>query len=275
MMQREAEQRGCKGGSREMEGKEVVKKPIKKYGFKVIVICFWLLLWEVASWQDPREIFIASPVSVFVTLIGLIKDGGFWVTIAWSSFRITAGFVMALAAGIILAAAAYNSSVFRELISPVMKIMKTIPVASFIILALLWINNKTNLSILISFMMVLPLVYTNVLQGLRATERELLQMAKVFRISRWKKVVAIYVPAALPYFISAVSVGMGFCWKAGIAAEVIGIPSGSIGERLYEAKLYIMTKELFAWTLVIIAISMLFEKLVLRLLASLQKSPKN
>ncbi|HHV09325.1 MAG TPA: ABC transporter permease subunit [Clostridiales bacterium] len=258
-----------------MEGKEVVKKPIKKYGFKVIVICFWLLLWEVASWQDPREIFIASPVSVFVTLIGLIKDGGFWVTIAWSSFRITAGFVMALAAGIILAAAAYNSSVFRELISPVMKIMKTIPVASFIILALLWINNKTNLSILISFMMVLPLVYTNVLQGLRATERELLQMAKVFRISRWKKVVAIYVPAALPYFISAVSVGMGFCWKAGIAAEVIGIPSGSIGERLYEAKLYIMTKELFAWTLVIIAISMLFEKLVLRLLASLQKSPKN
>ncbi len=258
-----------------MEGKEAVRKLTRKYGFKVIIICFWLLLWEVVSWQDPREIFIASPLSVFVTLINLIKDGSFWVTIAWSSFRIAAGFIMALAAGIILAAAAYNSVIFRELISPVMKIMKTIPVASFIILALLWINNKTNLSVLISFMMVLPLVYTNVLQGLRATERELLQMAKVFRISRWKRVVAIYIPAALPYFVSAVSVGMGFCWKAGIAAEVIGIPSGSIGERLYEAKLYIMTKELFAWTLVIIAISMLFEKLVLHLLAMLQKSPQN
>lgn len=248
-----------------------IKKKLKKYGVQMVVLCIWLLVWEIVSLQDTHEIFIASPKSVFITLFQLIITGEFWMTIARSSIRIIIGFVLALIAGILIAIAAYNSRIIREFISPVMKIMKAVPVASFIILALLWIHNKTNLSILISFMMVLPMIYTNVLQGLREADVKLLQMAKVFHISRRKKIEAIYVPAVLPYFISAVSVGMGFSWKAGIAAEVIGIPSGSIGERLYEAKLYIMTKELFAWTIVIIIISVLFEKVVMNLLRILQK----
>ena len=248
-------------------------KFIKKHGFKLLVLCFWLLLWELISRRDTHEIFLASPVSVVITLLELMKTWDFWQTIISSSLRIITGFVLALLAGIALATAAYNSRLIRELISPVMKIMKAIPVASFIIIALLWLNNKMYLSILISFMMVLPLIYTNVLQGLRFADEKLLQMAKVFKLSGFKKMIAIYLPAVLPYFISAVSVGIGFCWKAGIAAEVIGIPSGSIGERLYEAKLYIMTRELFAWTIVIIIISMLFEKVVMYFLRLLQRGP--
>jgi NitT/TauT family transport system permease protein len=153
-----------------------------------------------------------------------------------------------------------------------MTVMKAVPVASFIILALLWVNKK-NLSVLASFIMVLPLIYTSVAQGLQAADEKLLQMAKVFHLKGFKKMVSIYIPAVLPFIISGVSVGIGFCWKSGIAAEVIGIPSGSIGERLYEAKLYLMTKELFAWTIVIIIISILFEKVVMYLLRRLQKKP--
>ena len=246
---------------------------IKKHGFKLLVLCFWLLLWELISRQDTHGIFLASPVSVMITLIELVRTWDFWLTIMNSSLHIVTGLALALVAGIVLAIVSYNSRLIRELISPVMKIMKAIPVASFIILALLWLRHKTSLSVLISFMMVLPLIYTNVLQGLRSTDEKLLQMAKVFKIGRMKKIIAIYLPAVLPYFISAVSVGIGFCWKAGIAAEVIGIPSGSIGERLYEAKLYIMTRELFAWTAVIIIISILFEKIVMFFLKRLQQGP--
>jgi len=147
------------------------------------------------------------------------------------------------------------------------------PVASFIILAFLWIDTK-NLSILISFMMVVPMIYANVLWGLKATDAKLLEMAEVFHLSLLKRIIAIYIPSVTPYFISAVTIGLGFCWKAGIAAEVIGIPSGSIGERLYEAKLYLMTKELFAWTIVIIIISVLFEGLVMLLIRPLQRKAK-
>ncbi len=178
----------------------------------------------------------------------------------------------AVTAGSLLASLSYISPVIKELILPLMKVIKTIPVASFVILALVWIHS-VNLSVLISFLMVLPVVYINFLEGLCSTDEKLLQMAEVFDISGWKKIRAIYIPAVLPHFISAVSVGLGFCWKSGIAAEVIGIPSGSIGERLYEAKLYLMTKELFAWTIVIIIISILFEKTIMWAIQKLMRQP--
>lgn len=238
---------------------------LKNYGLKIAVILIWLLAWELLSLRINEEIFLPAPGAVCKALLSLSGTLEFWRTILYSSLRIISGFILAITVGIGLAVCSHNSRVKRELISPVMRIIKAVPVASFIILALLWVNKK-NLSVLISFLMVLPLIYSSVVQGLKAADTKLLEMAKVFRLSVWKKTIAIYVPAVLPYFISGVSVGIGFCWKSGIAAEVIGIPTGSIGERLYEAKLYLMTKELFAWTVVILAISLLFEKLFLQLL---------
>ena len=90
-------------------------------------------------------------------------------------------------------------------------------------------------------------------------------MARVFRVPLWRRIRGIYLPAVMPYFRTAVSLGLGLCWKAGVAAEVIGLPTGSVGEQLYNAKVYFMTGDLFAWTVVIVVVSVLFEKLFLRL----------
>ena len=117
--------------------------------------------------------------------------------------------------------------------------------------------------------MVFPPVYLNVLEGIRQTDRKLLEMAKVFRVPLWRRVTGIYLPAVLPYFRTAASLGLGLCWKAGVAAEVIGLPVGSIGEQLYNAKVYFLTPELFAWTAVIVAVSVVFEKLFLCLVDGL------
>lgn len=241
----------------------------KRYGIKLPVICFWLLLWELASRLIDQDIFLVSPVKVIVTLIELGANADFWQTILFSSLGIIGGFVLALLSGTILAIVSYKLNFIKELLAPLMKLIQATPVASFIILALIWIN-KRNLSVLTSFLMVLPLIYSNVYQGLMTTDVKLLQMAKVFRLGAVRKINAIYIPTVMPYMISAVSVGLGLCWKAGIAAEVIGIPSGSIGEKLYSAKLYLMTNELLAWTIVIIIFSVLFEKLVVLLLNRLQ-----
>jgi NitT/TauT family transport system permease protein len=220
---------------------------------------------EVISRLNGDNILLAAPSAVLVTLAKLICTPAFWQTILFSSLRIMLGFILALAAGIIFAVGAHNVRLIRVLLAPIMKTIQAMPVASFIILALIFIKAK-NLSVLASFLMALPLIYSDIVQGLKAADEKLLQMAKVFLISRRKKIMAIYIPAVIPHFITAVSVGVGLCWKAGIAAEVIGIPNGSIGERLYEAKLYLMTKELFAWTIVIIVISIVFEKVVMLLL---------
>ena len=125
---------------------------------------------------------------------------------------------------------------------------------------------KRNKALLL---MVLPVVYTNVLEGIRAADRKLLEMAQVFSLTPAKIIRYIYLPQILPYFQAACGTALGLCWKSGIAAEVIGIPSGSIGERLQQAKVYLDTPDLFAWTLVIVLLSLSFEKLFLFLLKKL------
>lgn len=251
-----------------MDEKETGKKEMgidrfNNYFVKIMVICFWILVWEIAARLINQEIFLPSPKSVLLTIIELSRKPGFWLSIANSFIRIINGFFLGLIFGTVLAVLSFKSKIIYELISPIMKVIKSTPVASFIILALVWISSK-NLSVLISFLMVLPISYSNLLYGLKSTDIKLLEMSRVFRISRWKKFRAIYFPAVLPFIISAVSVGLGFSFKSGIAAEVIGRPQNSIGLNLYEAKLYLMIKELFAWTFVIILISVLFEKLVMK-----------
>ncbi len=235
---------------------------------KLLAVVFWLIVWELFSLSIHEEILLPSPVAVFTTLFGLLQTLDFWQTIVYSSLRILLGCVLAVVTGTVFAAAAHRLLWIRELLVLPIKIMETIPVACFIIIALLWLHPR-NLSILVAYMMVLPMIYSSVLQGLRSTDEKLLQMAFVFRLTVWKKVKAIYIPAVKPFFLNAVSVGIGFGWKAGIATEVIANSNQSIGERLYEARLYVMTKELLAWAVVIILISIFYEKaamLILRLL---------
>ena len=236
-------------------------KPLR-VGVKIPVLCFWLLFWIILYKIINNEIFLVAPWTVAKTLIRLVQQKEFWETIIFSFLRIVLGFLSAAMVGTLLAVLAYMSKPLKELINPLITVIKATPVASFIILALLWIKGS-NLSVLISFLMVIPMIYANVYQGLTTTDRKLLEMAEVFKINRFRRIRAIYIPSVIPYFTSAISVSLGFCWKAGIAAEVIGIPTGSIGERLYEAKIYLVIDELYAWTVVIILISITFEKLVL------------
>lgn len=241
------------------------KNWIKSLGIKALVLCFWIILWELLSRIINQELFLPSPQSVLLTVFDLGKKLGFWTSIGNSFARIILGFFLGLIIGAVFALFSYRSRIIYELISPLMKVIKATPVASFIILALVWISS-VNLSVLIAFLMVLPVSFSNLLYGLKSTDVKLLEMAKVFRLSKWKCIKAIYFPTILPFIVSAVSIGLGFSFKSGIAAEVIGRPANSIGLNLYEAKLYLMIKELFAWTFVIILISVVFENIVMRIL---------
>jgi len=241
------------------------KSRINSFGIKLLVLCFWIFVWDILCRIINQELFLPSPKSVIYTTLDLGKSAGFWFSIANSFIRIILGFFLGLITGAMLATLSYKSKVIYEVISPLLKVIKATPVASFIILALVWIKS-VNLSILISFLMVLPVSFSNILHGLQSTDDKLLEMAKVFDIGGWKRIKAIYFPAVMPFVVSAISIGLGFSFKSGIAAEVIGRPANSIGLNLYEAKLYLMIKELFAWTVVIILLSVLFEKVMMKIL---------
>ena len=169
--------------------------------------------------------------------------------------------------GILTGALSCRFRIVREFLEPPIQFMKSIPVASFVILALIWTGSK-NLSILISFLVAYPILHISTVSGLKSTASKLLEMAQVFRVPFHKKIFYLYRPALSPYLISACKSALGMAFKSGIAAEVIGVPDFSIGANLYEAKIYLDTASLFAWTLAIILIASCFEKILLRLMTA-------
>lgn len=240
----------------------------EKHEIRLWAVLFWMIVWQFVSvWLDS-DILLVSPVKVVRRLLQLMLTVPFWKAVCFTLLRIASGFLLAVAVGVVLAAAASRFARVQELLAPVMLAVKSVPVASFIILALIWFSSR-NLSILISFLIVLPVIYTNVLSGIRSVDRQLLEMAQVFRIPGVCVVRYIYLPQIMPFFYSACSVALGMSWKAGVAAEVIGIPKGSVGERLQQAKVYLDTPDLFAWTLVIVTASLCFEKIVLSMLGKI------
>lgn len=228
----------------------------------IAAVSFWVLLWQVASMIIGEEILLASPVKVIRTMAQLSVQSHFWSAISGSMIRMTLGFAMACTLGIALSVISYNNRIIRIALEPLMHVIKSIPVASFVILALVWIKTR-NLSVFISFLMVLPIIYTNTVNGLDNTDRKLLEMAKIFRIRPLKKAIYIYAPLVMPFFLSGATIGIAFCWKSGIAAEVIGLPGNSIGENLYQAKILLDTAELLAWTVTMIIISVIYEKTII------------
>ena len=190
------------------------------------------------------------------------------ITVVWG---ILLGFLLGAVSSVVLAVAAERWAWVEALLSPVMQLVKATPVASFIILALVWVRGS-SLSVLISFLMVLPVLYGAVRTGIRAADPQLLEMAKVFRLPLGRRLRAVWLPAVLPAFRQGCSVALGICWKSGVAAEVIGLPNGSIGDALYRAKITLSTGELFAWTFVIILLSAAFEKLFLRALDAVSRA---
>lgn len=231
----------------------------QKQAFRVWAIVVWLLVWQIAALAIGQEILLVSPVSVVLRLLRLSITAAFWRSLIFSLSRIALGFLSAMACGVVLAGLSVRFVRIRELLAPLLFTVKATPVASFVILALIWVPSR-NLSVLIAFLMALPIVYANVLSGIEQTDPQLLEMAALFRVPFSRKLRYIYVSQVLPYFRTACSLALGLCWKSGIAAEVIGLPRGSIGENLYQSKIYLDTPDLFAWTLTIILISVLFEK---------------
>ena len=164
-----------------------------------------------------------------------------------------------------LAALAAAVPLLETLLRPYVAAIQSVPVASFIVIAFLWLSAQ-RLSTFIAFLMVFPVLYTNLLQGIRAADRDLLEMADVFRLSPARRVRCIYLPALRGPLFAACRVALGLCWKAGVAAEVIGVVARSVGGKLYDAKAYLEIADLFAWTAVIVAVSALFERVFLFLL---------
>lgn len=230
-----------------------------KEAIRAWAVLLWFAVWQIMAMSMHQSILLVSPVQVLVRLCQLAVTVSFWKSIGYSLCRIALGFLMGVTIGTLAAAFSARFRRMEELLAPIMLAIRSVPVASFIILALIFFSSR-NLAVFISFLMVLPIVYASILEGIRSADKQLLEMANLFRVPPVRCIRYIYLPQVYPFFQSACGSALGLCWKSGIAAEVIGMPVGSIGERLQQAKIYLDTPDLFAWTLVIVLISLAFER---------------
>lgn len=228
-------------------------------------LIFWTLVWYLAAMAMDNALLLPGPLQVLRCLGNLMMTADFWKTVAVSIGRILLGVVSAVLLGCILAVVTGFCRLLEALIAPAMTAMQATPVASFTILVLIWID-RDYVPVLICGMMVLPVVWNSVSTGIRVTDPQLLEMAKVYRLSVFQTVRRIWIPSVMPFFRTACLNSIGLGWKAGIAAEVLTVPKRSIGRMIADSKLYLMTEELFATTLVVIALSLLLQKLTLQLL---------
>lgn len=228
---------------------------------RILALAFWLGVWALLAAVMDRELLLPSPVTVVRRLFVLGGTASFWRITAVSLLRIVLGAALGIGAGVLLAVGTTQSPLLDTLLAPLLTVIRAMPVASFILLVLIWVGRDILPSVIV-FLMVLPVVWANVAEGLRSTDRELLEVAAVYGFSRWKRTKLIYVPTVAPYFLSACRTCLGLAWKSGVAAEVLTVPALSIGRELYEAKLYLDTAGLFAWTAVVVGCSLFIEYLL-------------
>jgi NitT/TauT family transport system permease protein len=247
------------------------KRPSKTLFVKIAVTVLWAAIWQIAAVLIGNNLVLVGPVQALTALGAMMIHGSFWQSVWGSLYRIMLGFLTAAITAICLSTLSYKVKLVKEFLSLPMTIFKTVPVASFIILMLISLRSKEGLSSIICFMMSLPVMYANTLSGLYSIDPKMLEMAQVFGVSRSKKFIYLYTYRVLPFFATGAKIALGLSWKAGVAAELIGLVQNTIGNELYSAKLYLMMDQVFAWTAVIVVLSIALEFLTLGALRLLQR----
>lgn len=244
---------------------EIFKKFLRQtWVHKGAAILLALAVWQIVALSLDEVLILPTPIAVLARLFTIWYEPSFWSAVGLTVLRITTGFFAAFVLGALLALAAGRSRVVETLLFPYMAVVKAVPVACFIVLLYVWLSSR-SIATFIAFLIVLPTVYTGVLSGIRAKDKALEEMADVFRVSPVRRFLSVHLPGLEPYVLSAVSLGAGLAFKSGIAAEILSLPSGSVGEMLYYASLWLQSVDLYAWTVVLVLVSILFEKLAVLL----------
>lgn len=245
-------------------------KSLKKLINYLFIVLFWFGVWELSALAVNQELYLPTPAAVMRCLLTLIITSEFWISLGASIFRVVLGILVSIILGVLIAVLTSRSKALHGLLYPMITIIKATPVASFIILAIIWLG-ASKLPVFICALMVFPIVWAAISDGIAAIDKKHEELAKVFGFSFGKRLRYIYVPTIAPYFLSACKTSIGLAWKAGVAAEVLAVSPTSIGKHLFNAKTYYEVPELFSWTITVIVLSLIIEFFVTKLLKAVER----
>lgn len=232
----------------------------KKKSISLLSILILLIIWKLSSIFIGADIILPAPEKVLISLLNIIKSGPFLTSLINTLFRGLAGFILSLGLGLIIGISAGLFNPFALFIKPVISITRSTPVISVILLALIWFNTS-HVPVFVAFLMAFPIVCGSIIEGINTVDEKLIEMANIYKIPLKKQILKIYIPGLTPFIISGASMSLGIIWKVVVAAEVLSQPKFGIGTSLNEAKAFLITEEVFAWTVIAILLSFITEKL--------------
>jgi len=217
-----------------------------------------IIIWKIASVSYNSELILPSPELTLITTIKLFSSKGFLLIISATILRGLAGFAISFILGVGLGIFAGINSSFNAFLKPILVTIRSTPVISLILLALIWFNVET-VAIFIAFLTMFPFICTNVIDGIKNIDNELIEMSTIYKVDKTKIIKEVYLPAITPFIFSGISSAMGFGWRAVIIGEVLSQPQFGIGTLMQTAQTFLLVNEVIAWTIIAIIISYLFE----------------
>lgn len=247
-----------------------MKNKLKDFSVSVFSVFVWIAVWQIAAVIIDHPYFLPSVSDTFSALIVLMQRAEFYQTVFLTIFRVLLGLLIGVLLGVSLAILSHHIKFIRILLTPLVSVIKATPVASFIVL--LWILLSADaIAVVVAVMMVMPIIWQNILDAYASIDKETEEMCQAYEFSKMKKFKLLTLPTLLKFFIPSLITSIGLAWKSEIAAEIIAYTTNSIGKYINDAKYNLHTSEVFAWTLVVIILSIIFENLARRLLVALTK----
>lgn len=246
----------------------------KRFITGIVIFLFWIGVWYLAALLVNSVLLLPMPHETLFALFELLGTLEFYKVVLFTVIRVALGLLLGISVGVILAIFCYRFEILKLVISPLISVMRSTPVASFVVL--LWVLVKGNaLTVLIAFVMVMPIIWQNTLDGFKSIPKDLIEVADVYELSLKRRFSVLIMPIVSTYIFPAVITSVGLAWKSEIAAEIIAYTKDSIGMYINDAKAFMLTPTVFAWTSVIVILSIILEKLTKSLLRRLKNESVN
>ena len=227
---------------------------------RFITILILIILWQSMALLVDREILIPLPSHVFTQMFNDLSDPSFYYTVFTTLFRVIKGLALAVSIALIMGVTGGLYPKVADYFSVINDIIKSIPNISYIIIILIWLGSESSV-IIVSFFILFPTFYANVLLAMNSLSKDLQDVMKVYPESSYHKLIKVYLPQIYPYLLSALRVGFGLGFKVSVMAEILTQVQIGVGKQLsFDRNMLDMTG-IFAWTIWIIIISLLVENI--------------
>jgi len=237
---------------------------IKTNKNRIVGIILWLLLWQTAYWIINKDIYFPSPFSVAISILSLVKNPQFYMIISSTTLRVFISFLVSAVLGVSLGYLCGVNKKAYDIFEPMIIFIRSTPIISIIIIAIIWFSSS-NVPIFTGFLMCFPIIWANMVEGIRNTDKKLLERCNLYNVVKMEIFKKVYIKASIPYLSAGFSSALGIGWKVVAAAEALSLPKYGTGTNLFNSKIYLQVPELLAWTVIIILISYIFEILVKKL----------